>query len=250
MNRSSSSSRNRISIDDESDINNNDNNAAVLAEMQKKLRSDHGMGDFGDSIMRNVVVRSYNNRRPEQQQNDGQLVLSFIVTQDLCNGFNTLHGGASATAVDIFTSVLLHLKSNEPSVTSDLHVSCIAPAPLGSTVICICQINKAGKGLQFASCDIYKEEVEEEFEFIEEEIRTIMTQQRNDKYTNNNDRIKRRNKRILVTKGLHTKYVLKNNKQRKKGFDGSGSGSGSDGSGGNKPLLQQQQQQQQRRSKL
>ncbi|OEU14244.1 hypothetical protein FRACYDRAFT_164833, partial [Fragilariopsis cylindrus CCMP1102] len=74
------------------------------------------------------------------------------VTPELCNGFDTLHGGASATAVDVFTSVLLHLESNEPSVTSDLHVSCISPAPLGSTVICVCQTNKAGRGLQFASC--------------------------------------------------------------------------------------------------
>jgi acyl-coenzyme A thioesterase PaaI-like protein len=254
--------------------NNNNNNDVVLKEIQKKLRTDHGMGDFGDSIMRNVVVRSYNNnKRPQQQQQDGvedidqdedqdhQLVLSFIVTKDLCNGFNTLHGGASATAVDIFTSVLLLLhskynpnnnkstNSSSPSdgasVTSDLHVSCISPAPLGSTVICICQVNKSGRGLQFASCDIYKEVIE----VIEEEVVVEETNNNSNNSNNNNTRRRRRRKLILVTKGLHTKYVL--DKQRQKGFGGSGGRSrsrdGSDGNGGNdggsgKPLLQRQRQ--------
>ena len=92
------------------------------------------------------------------------------------------------------------------------------------------------------------------------EQRTKMIQQRS---SSSNTNINNKGiRRILVTKGLHTKYVLKNNKQRKKGFDGSISGSGSSNDGnddgsGNKPLFQQQQQQQQqqqlqqqRRSKL
>jgi len=89
-----------------------------------------------------------------------------------------------------------------PSVTTDLHVSCVSPAPLGSTVFCECKAKKDGRGaLQFSSCDIYREVVVEETG-TEDEMW---------------GRLPNKKRRVLVAKGLHTKYVVKN---RAKGFGG------------------------------
>merc|ERR1712224_160007 len=116
--------------------------------------------------------------------------------------------GAQATAVDIFTSALIYLKHPVDSVTSDLHISCISAAPLGSTVICVCKILRAGTGLQFASCEIYRE-----IPLVAENWRHEEKRKEERAAENNNEM-----KLILIFKGLHTKYVLK--KGRKKGFDG------------------------------
>mmetsp|Transcript_41630 Transcript_41630/g.45186 ORF Transcript_41630/g.45186 Transcript_41630/m.45186 type:complete len:245 (+) Transcript_41630:65-799(+) len=213
--------------------NNNDDNETpfqLIKDLTYKIINHPGnkMGVFARSLLRaNVVIRSYDDGRRSgggsrisstSSRSDGEheLVLSFVVTQDLCNSFDTLHGGASATAVDVFTSILLLIKhrGNE-SVTSDLHISCTSPAPLGSTVVCVCKTLKTGSTLQFASCDIYKEIIDD-----------------NDHNDNNNTGyttvVKRR---VLVSTGLHTKYVI--NKRRRKGYDGSSSSSTTTNGGNN-----------------
>merc|ERR1711992_466872 len=166
----------------------NKNGTPTLAQIQKYSLS----GNYGDHLVHNAVVQSYDDGNGGDGINEeARLVLSFAVTKELCNVFDTLHGGAQATAVDIFTSAVLRLKQpNTSSVTSDLHISCISSAPLGSTVICVCKILKAGSGLQFASCEMYREIITEHGENRKEKGTT------------------RRN--ILVCKGLHTKYILKN----------------------------------------
>ena len=178
--------------------------------IQNKLRTNHGMGGFSKSLMRNVVVRSYSSSSSSSSPSADsslssssgigqQLVVAFPVTKELCNNYDTLHGGAQATAIDIFTSILLlYQAAPVPSVTSDLHVSCVAPAPLGSTVVCVCNVERSGGGLQFASCDLYREEETEKRQDCGDVLTTTTT-----------------TRRVLVGKGLHTKYVLKH---RSKGF--------------------------------
>eukprot|EP00534_Pseudo-nitzschia_fraudulenta_P004666 CAMPEP_0201124656 /NCGR_PEP_ID=MMETSP0850-20130426/16231_1 /ASSEMBLY_ACC=CAM_ASM_000622 /TAXON_ID=183588 /ORGANISM="Pseudo-nitzschia fraudulenta, Strain WWA7" /LENGTH=201 /DNA_ID=CAMNT_0047392207 /DNA_START=75 /DNA_END=680 /DNA_ORIENTATION=+ len=177
--------------------------AAVEEAVREMIRTNrHGMGDFSDSLVKSLRVVRYDAKgnRPSDDtgnRNRGEglplLVLSFEVSRELCNGYGTLHGGAQATAVDVFTSVLLwHSEGGNPreSVTSDLRVSCVAPAPIGSTVVCVCGVEKDGGGLRFASCDLY---------------RLASGKAGADPA------------RVLVCKGLHTKYVLK---ERTKGFRG------------------------------
>lgn len=166
--------------------------SSAALHLQKRLRSHHNLGNYADTLMRGLRVLKYDmggsGDRPVL------MIVSFKVTQDLCNGFDTLHGGAQATAVDIFTSVVLHEVNPLPSVTTDLHVSYVSAAPIGSTVICVCRAEKHSGSLHFSSCDLYREIVESDSD-----------------HQSNNTR------RVLVAKGLHTKYVLK---KRTKGFDG------------------------------
>lgn len=190
--------------------------AAAEAELRERIRSaNHGMGAFSDSLMRDVRVLEFNegggrgggvesdsNEKTKKKSTieglssaSPSLVLSFPVSADLCNGFETLHGGAQATAVDIFTSALLRRVHEVPSVTADLHISCLSAAPLGSTIVCVCRADRHGGTLQYSSCDLYRE---------------VLSPDDND----GNER-----KLVLVARGLHTKYVLEN---RKRGFDGGG----------------------------
>lgn len=163
--------------------------SAVEADCQESLRSEHNMGRFSDSLMRGLSILRY---EEASGKNPASMILSFVVTEDLCNDFHTLHGGAQATAVDVFTSILLHTVNPVPSVTTDLHVSYVSAAPVGSTVICVCTADKHSGALQFSSCDLYRE------------------------VAGNPPSNQRR--QIMVAKGLHSKYVLK--KKRIKGFDG------------------------------
>jgi len=126
------------------------------------------------------------------------LVLSFVVTKNLCNDFDTLHGGAQATAIDLFTSILLDLVRPVPSVTTDLHVSCVGPAPLGSTVLVVCRADKHRGSLQYSSCELVRE--------VEE----------GDSKSNSNSKSKSK-RTVVVAKGLHTKYVVRT---RTKGYAG------------------------------
>ena len=165
--------------------------SSAALDLQKRLRSHHNMGRYSDSLMRGLRVLKYDTGSDDRP---ALMIVSFVVTQDLCNGFDTLHGGAQATAVDIFTSVILHEVNPLPSVTTDLHVSYVSAAPIGSTVICVCRAEKHSSSLHFSSCDLYREIVESD-----------------------SDHQSKKTRRVLVAKGLHTKYVLK---KRTKGFDG------------------------------
>jgi acyl-coenzyme A thioesterase PaaI-like protein len=174
--------------------------AAVEVDLRERLSTTNlGMGMFSDSLMRDLRILRYDDGNDNDNGSDrpapASLILSFGVSKDLCNDFDTLHGGAQATAVDIFTSILLYQVHPVPSVTTDLHVSCVSPAPLGSMVICVCKAEKHGGALQFSSCDLYREVVE----------------------GNENNAKNQRRRRVLVAKGLHTKYVVK---KRAKGFSG------------------------------
>jgi len=99
------------------DDNNNDNETPfqLIKDLAYKIinHPDNTMGVFSRSLLRaNVVIRSYDDGRrsgggsrisSESSRSDGEheLVLSFVVTQDLCNGFDTLHGGASGKFVTV-----------------------------------------------------------------------------------------------------------------------------------------------------
>jgi acyl-coenzyme A thioesterase PaaI-like protein len=182
--------------------------AAVEADLRERLfATNHATGMFSDSLMRDLRIVRYDDNRVSVGVNgsdrptSASLTFSFDVSKGLCNDFDTLHGGAQATAVDIFTSMLLYHLHPVPSVTTDLHVSCVSSAPLGSTVICVCKAKKYGGALQFSSCDLYRE---------------VVVVDGAAEHTANNHQMRRR-RRVLVAKGLHTKYVLK---KRVKGFSG------------------------------
>ena len=184
--------------------------AEMLENIRKKLKDGPKpwMGRFNEPLMEGLRVLSFDsgtaNPASASSTATATAVLSFGVTKRLCNDFDTLHGGAQATAVDLFTSILLDLVHPVPSVTTDLHVSCIAAAPLGSEITAVCRVAKKGGTLQYASCDLYR--VTGDADAVAATTTTTLSAASS-------------SAPILVAKGLHTKYVVR---KRTKGYGGEG----------------------------
>jgi len=175
-------------------------NAVTEAKLRKELQSNThwvaSKGRYHERLMTGLRLIRYDGG-DEIIGAAPSMILSFDVTKDLCNDFDTLHGGAQATAIDLYTSILCHHVHPIPSVTADLHVSCVSAAPIGSTIICVCKAEKYSGSLQYSSCDLYREVAD----------RNATTEGNPPTQT----------RRVLVAKGLHTKYVLK---KRAKGYGG------------------------------
>lgn len=88
------------------------------------------------------------------------LAIPFRVTPGACNVFGKMHGGMSATLVDIVTS--LHVSErNLPAVsshdTSSLSVKYMSSGNQDTTLIALSQIDKMGKRLVFSRMRIIED---------------------------------------------------------------------------------------------
>lgn len=90
---------------------------------------------------------------------EGRVLCSMPVDESVQNAFSTLHGGATATIVDVVgTIALLSLDPAKPGVSVDLNVSFCAAAKAGSTVTVEGTVLKAGRKLGFTQVDIRRED--------------------------------------------------------------------------------------------
>lgn len=85
----------------------------------------------------------------------GLLVVTIVVTEELSNGGGALHGGAIATIIDVLTTAILLAADLRPSVTIDLHTTCISAAQIGDDVTIEARIDNIGKSIQFSSCRLF-----------------------------------------------------------------------------------------------
>jgi len=76
------------------------------------------------------------------------------VTRNLCNAYNALHGGASATIVDFLSSCALFAIEARGSVTVDLSLAYPSAAKLGETITIETRVLKYGRNLVFAEASI------------------------------------------------------------------------------------------------
>lgn len=111
-------------------------------ELERILSSDN-LGLFSGAITSNTSVEEVGELR---------LLFCLQVTPSLCNPLQMLHGGAIATAVDVFTTLALFHSNGSMSVTTDLHITCTSSAPLGSLVYFDCVVDRQGRTAHFASC--------------------------------------------------------------------------------------------------
>uniref|UniRef100_A0A914V2M9 Acyl-coenzyme A thioesterase 13 n=1 Tax=Plectus sambesii TaxID=2011161 RepID=A0A914V2M9_9BILA len=88
---------------------------------------------------------------------EGRCVVEFEVAEEHENPHGTLHGGLTATLVDIVTtSALLATERGHPGVSTDLGVSYLAAAKTGETVVVDAKVLKMGKTLAFTTADLYR----------------------------------------------------------------------------------------------
>ena len=81
------------------------------------------------------------------------------VTAETSNFYNTLHGGATSTLVDVVgTMAILTKDPLRPGVSAELNVSFVSAAKIDENIIIEGKLLKLGKKMAFTQVDLLKED--------------------------------------------------------------------------------------------
>ena len=86
---------------------------------------------------------------------DGRVECAFTVTHETANNFGTLHGGFTATLVDVVgTMALLSRDAGRPGVSIEMSQTFCAAAKVGERVTVVGTVLKAGGRLGFTQVEV------------------------------------------------------------------------------------------------
>uniref|UniRef100_A0A6M2DRZ5 Thioesterase domain-containing protein n=1 Tax=Xenopsylla cheopis TaxID=163159 RepID=A0A6M2DRZ5_XENCH len=91
-------------------------------------------------------------------ESKGTCIAEFTVDKEHVNAAGNLHGGFTATLVDVVSTFALIAAEKPPGVSVDIHVSYLKGATLGDKVVVEANTVKAGKTLAFLEIDVFKKE--------------------------------------------------------------------------------------------
>uniref|UniRef100_A0A674HCG6 Acyl-coenzyme A thioesterase 13 n=2 Tax=Taeniopygia guttata TaxID=59729 RepID=A0A674HCG6_TAEGU len=90
-----------------------------------------------------------------QSATPGKVVCEMKVEEEHTNRGGTLHGGLTATLVDVVsTAALLYTERAVPGVSVDMNITYTSAAKIGEDILITAQILKQGKTLAFATVDL------------------------------------------------------------------------------------------------
>uniref|UniRef100_A0A8C5MVE1 Acyl-coenzyme A thioesterase 13 n=1 Tax=Leptobrachium leishanense TaxID=445787 RepID=A0A8C5MVE1_9ANUR len=85
----------------------------------------------------------------------GRVVCELKVEEEHTNRGGTLHGGLTATLVDVVSTVaLIHTVRGAPGVSVDMNITYMNAAKIGDSVLITAQVLKEGRSLAFATVDL------------------------------------------------------------------------------------------------
>ncbi|XP_027714512.1 acyl-coenzyme A thioesterase 13-like [Vombatus ursinus] len=85
----------------------------------------------------------------------GKVVCEMKVGEEHTNRFGTLHGGLTATLVDVISAIaLMNTERGILGVSVDMNITYLSPAKVGEEILIAAHILKKGKTLAFASVDL------------------------------------------------------------------------------------------------
>uniref|UniRef100_A0A8D0KUU1 Acyl-coenzyme A thioesterase 13 n=1 Tax=Strix occidentalis caurina TaxID=311401 RepID=A0A8D0KUU1_STROC len=85
----------------------------------------------------------------------GKVVCEMKVEEEHTNRGGTLHGGLTATLVDVVsTAALLYTERAVPGVSVDMNITYTSAAKIGEEILITAQILKQGRSIAFASVDL------------------------------------------------------------------------------------------------
>ncbi|XP_065150825.1 acyl-coenzyme A thioesterase 13 [Paramisgurnus dabryanus] len=85
----------------------------------------------------------------------GKVVCEMKVEEEHTNRGGTLHGGMTATLVDVIsTSAIMYSERGAPGVSVDMNITYMNAAKIGEDVLITAQVLKQGKTLAFATVDL------------------------------------------------------------------------------------------------
>ncbi|KAK7899069.1 hypothetical protein WMY93_019922 [Mugilogobius chulae] len=85
----------------------------------------------------------------------GKVVCEMQVADEHINRGGTLHGGMTATLVDVISTLaIMHSERNLPGVSVDMNITYMNAAKIGEDVLITAQVLKQGRTLAFATVDL------------------------------------------------------------------------------------------------
>ncbi|XP_016848413.1 acyl-coenzyme A thioesterase 13 [Anolis carolinensis] len=85
----------------------------------------------------------------------GKVVCGMEVAEEHTNRGGTLHGGLTATLIDVVsTAALLHSERGAPGVSVDMNITYVSAAKIGDEILITAEILKQGKRLAFTTVDL------------------------------------------------------------------------------------------------
>ncbi|KAI3358587.1 hypothetical protein L3Q82_015011, partial [Scortum barcoo] len=99
-----------------------------------------------DRVLRKVNVLS---------ASPGKVVCEMRVEEEHTNRGGTLHGGLTATLVDVIsTMAVMYSERGAPGVSVDMNITYMTAAKMGEDVLITAQVLKEGRTLAFATVDL------------------------------------------------------------------------------------------------
>lgn len=85
----------------------------------------------------------------------GKVVCQMTVEEEHTNRGGTLHGGLTATLVDVIsTAAIMYSERAAPGVSVDMNITYMSAAKIGEDVLITAQVLKQGRTLAFATVDL------------------------------------------------------------------------------------------------
>uniref|UniRef100_A0A3B4BIE3 Acyl-coenzyme A thioesterase 13 n=1 Tax=Periophthalmus magnuspinnatus TaxID=409849 RepID=A0A3B4BIE3_9GOBI len=85
----------------------------------------------------------------------GKVVCEMQVAEEHTNRGGTLHGGMTATLVDVISTLaIMYSERSAPGVSVDMNITYMNAAKVGEDVLITAQVLKQGKTLAFATVDL------------------------------------------------------------------------------------------------
>uniref|UniRef100_A0A914ZDZ7 Acyl-coenzyme A thioesterase 13 n=1 Tax=Panagrolaimus superbus TaxID=310955 RepID=A0A914ZDZ7_9BILA len=83
------------------------------------------------------------------------ILCELTVAQEHVNGKRTMHGGQSASLIDIFTQWAVKITNLNATLSSvDISCSYMNPTPFGETIYINAKVLKKGRTMAFTECEI------------------------------------------------------------------------------------------------
>ncbi|CAM4632962.1 hypothetical protein PO909_004811 [Leuciscus waleckii] len=85
----------------------------------------------------------------------GKVVCEMKVEEEHTNRGGTLHGGLTATLVDVIsTTAIMYTERGAPGVSVDMNITYMNAAKIGEDILITAQVLKQGRTLAFATVDL------------------------------------------------------------------------------------------------
>ncbi|KAM3839678.1 acyl-coenzyme A thioesterase 13 isoform 2-T2 [Vipera latastei] len=87
--------------------------------------------------------------------NPGKVVFEMKIEEQHTNKGGTLHGGLTATLVDIVsTAALIYTERGAPGVSVDMNITYMSSGKIGEEILITAEVLKQGKTLGFANVNL------------------------------------------------------------------------------------------------